>query len=192
MPNNDQPSERMQAKSFLGEALCDACDKAWASHEEITVIAQHGIKAIPEADRDRILRAIAANIEGAAAAFDLANIPENEFALDPTEGSLPTPQELSSQNSPTFQRLAMPTWGLAASVMLVSGVGLLLENGSGSQSGSTGSYSTQSQSANNPSGPIEGDQGFDSTFLISVFLVAFVGTLILTPFIWKKFRNSTR
>lgn len=196
MPNNDHPYEHKQAQSILENALCDACGNAWASHEEITLVAQSGIKALPEADRDRVLRAIAANVDGAAAAFDLANIPENEFAFELNNGNSSTSQELSRQGPPASYRLAMPTWGLAASVMLVSGIGLLLESGTNPHSEDiltpNTAHTTQSQSLDTQLDPVEADQRLGMDFLIPVFLVALISTLALTSVIWKRSRNTTR
>ncbi len=209
MHSKDQPPQTHQAQGILVDALHASCDGAWASHEEIALVAQSGISALPEADRDRVLRAIVSNADGASAVFELAEISEDAATQlgDNRTGSAQWQSQQQKQNQGgfhLFSQIAMPAWGLAASVMLVSGVGLLMESGTGQQpkdtfvpggmpSGTPGAtHASQGQPHETQAGSLEADGGVGLSLMIPVFLVALICTIALTPVIWRRSRGSTR
>ncbi len=196
--NDPHPAESTEiAKRIIQAAMQDESDGVWASHEEIALTAQSGIQALPETDRDRVLRAIANNADGAAAVFDLARIPAHEFLNSADSNTQPiyNQSKLSeSRNSLRFHYLALPSWGLAASVMLVSGIGLLLDPNEATLSRDGGLSETTHHTSQTEAmiqqiedPKVQNDSGFP--ILLSVFIVAVVGTCLLTPFAWRRFRK---
>ncbi len=220
MQSNDHSSQSPQSpkgEGILEDALRAACGEggeAWASHEEIALVAQSGITAIPDSERDRVLRAIVVNADGASAVFDLAEIAEHDAAdlgddhLSATKEQAEQPLE-SDQASYVISRFTMPAWGLAASVMLVSGVGIMMESqltqnpldtarpigvpdGNPNPTHTAQSKTPETQSNQAQPDPLGVDSGVGLDLMIPVFLVALICTIALTPIIWRRSRNSTR
>lgn len=158
-PSTPTPSPDDAARLLI-DAMRMLEPDANASDEELAAVAERGIGAIPARDRDRVLGAIAADRDGASAAFVVADLLDHEqreergadapghslrLVVDsPSHGAMSRPSGLR------LVRVTGPLWAAAACATLAFGV--LFVNSTPSGSGVGGGY---------PVGP-EWDRGSES------------------------------
>lgn len=121
------------ARRALEHALLGGAAGGPVSDEELAVVAEQGVGAIPEEDRERVLNALANNHEGAWAAVDVHVMILREQKMAPAQARAPLSETLrvpAMRQPRRSNRLlyvsAVAAWALAASVVLVSGVSLLV------------------------------------------------------------------
>ena len=127
MSQGEQPSQNdRDAKSLsalLAQRVREAAGGASASDIELAIAAEGGIAAIPEADRERVLNAIAANTDGAMASVALHAALHEEARESP----IPIDAHREAKAPPRFAvlyRFSQAGLAAAAAVAIVSAVQL--------------------------------------------------------------------
>ncbi len=134
MNNGNMPIIPDTLSDLLAEAMTLALPGMEASDTELSVAAEQGLEAIPECDRSRVMRAIASNHDGAAAAAILHAELLEEASLSENINKKHTPRSVDPGGPyPFIYRVNQVGLAMAACLALFFGIQMMITNPSDHQ-----------------------------------------------------------
>lgn len=179
------------------KAISESLPSADATDQELAVVAEQGLAGLPETDRARVASAIAVDTNGASAAailFQMNRVSDCSVAADVSSHVVQpavAPVNPSQRDKvikvkmPLIYRLAMPAWGIAASIGLVMGISLLLAKETGPSSVAKSRPSAEVQSARISHDSEHASANSSSIPVLVTVAVVFVA---LSPLVYRRVR----